>query len=308
VEDNGHYRCYVEKNFSEARLKLIGQINKIIHVYAERGHSMSVRQIYYQLVQANEVPNTVQSYGRIGDIISDGRLAGLISWTAIEDRNRQLMGYRTYNHPNEIIAKAEREYKLDLWQDQEWRPEVWVEKASQEPTVGAIASKLRVDFFSCRGYNSQSEQWKAGRRFARYIAKGQRPIIFHLGDHDPSGLDMTRDNRDRISMFAGVPVMVQRLALNYNQVEELRLPPNPAKMTDSRADKYVEKYGRDSWELDALDPDHIQNLISDAILRVRNEEKFDAMLHQEVQDRKLLREMQEQFGDNEETEENDDDD
>src|ERR1700722_6974774 len=123
---------------------------------------------------------------------------------------------------------------------------------------------------------------------AGYVQRGQRPIVFHLGDHDPSGIDMTRDNYDRLSMFAGAPVQVVRRALNMPQVEEYDPPPNPAKLTDSRARDYIDKYGDECWELDALDPAMLRDLIRDAVLRIRDREKWDAALAQEVDDLRYL--------------------
>jgi hypothetical protein len=104
---------------------------------------------------------------------------------------------------------------------------------------------------------------------------------------------MTRDNRDRLSMFAGVPVTVVRLALNMPQIEQHRPPPNPAKLSDSRAQDYVSKYGYESWELDALEPTLIHDLIEDAILKIRDEAKWDAMLKLEAEDKMHLEEMME---------------
>jgi hypothetical protein len=141
-----------------------------------------------------------------------------------------------------------------------------------------------VDYFACRGYNSQSEQWRAGQRLARYVQKGQRPIIFHLGDHDPSGIDMTRDNTERLGLFAGTPVMVVRLALNMDQVRHYNPPPNPAKLSDSRARDYVSKFGDESWELDALDPRVIQRLIRENVERIRNESIWQEALADEAAD------------------------
>jgi hypothetical protein len=236
--------------------------------------------------------NTKGSYDKLKNIISEGRLAGLVSWTAIEDRQRNLMGHQTFESPSAAVKwLAEEHYKIDLWADQPFRPEVWVEKAAQEGTVGQICSMLRVDFFSCRGYNSQSEQWRAGRRFAKYISKGQTPIVFHLGDHDPSGIDMTRDNRDRLSMFAGVPINVQRIALNMPQIEKYNPPPNPVKFSDSRAEDYEREFGESSWELDALSPTVIKDLIEDAIMRVRDHKKYDAMLKMEAEDKIVLQQF-----------------
>lgn len=287
-EDTGHYRAYAEMNFKPATMETIRQANIIIQEYEQQGYSLTLRQLYYQFVARDIIPNKQAEYKRLGDVISDGRLAGLISWTAIEDRTRNLMGLETMNGPAAAVRAARADYRIDLWATQSWRPEVWVEKEALAGVVGAICNKLRVNFFAVRGYNSQSEQWRAGRRFADYIKKGQRPIVFHLGDHDPSGIDMTRDNTDRLTLFAGTPIIVQRLALNMPQIEELKPPPNPVKSLDSRADDYKARFGDSSWELDALDPRYITNLIKNAVERIRNEELWDEALEQEVADKREL--------------------
>lgn len=296
MADNGFYRCYVEKKFRAESLALIGQANKIIDEYEQQGFSLTLRQLYYQFVARGMIPNTPTSYNNLGSLINDARLAGLVSWLAIEDRTRALQGINHVDGPGTAVRNARIGYARDLWHDQDMRPEVWVEKEALVGVIGHICAELRVDFFACRGYNSQSEQWRAGRRFANYYQRGQRPIVFHLGDHDPSGIDMTRDNRDRLSMFAGAPVQVVRLALNYDQVEEHEPPPNPAKMTDSRAADYVSKFGDSSWELDALPPTIIADLIRDAVERVRDEERWDLALKQEVDDKNSLDIIIEELG------------
>lgn len=284
----GHFRCYQEKKFSTDHMKIIGGVNKIIEDHERQGFILTVRQIFYQFVSAGWLPNKQSEYDRLGKIISEGRIAGLISWTAIEDRNRSLRGIPLYESPMDAVQQARNDYAIDKWENQEWRPEVWVEKAALEGVVGAMCNQLQVNFFATRGYNSQSEQWRAGQRFASYIRKGQRPIVFHLGDHDPSGIDMTRDNRDRLTMFAGTPVIVQRLALNMNQIEQYNPPPNPAKMTDSRAVDYVEQFGDESWELDALPPRVIHDLIESAVDQIRDPVLWDQMVAQEVGHKRML--------------------
>lgn len=284
-EPKGHFACYRKINFRADTLDLIKHINEVIGEY---DGMLTVRQLYYQFVARGYIENTDTSYDKMQDVISNGRLAGLISWTAIEDRNRNLMGLRTFASPSAAIKSVRAEYRIDKWADQRFRPEVWVEKAALEGVIGEICNQLQVDFFACRGYNSQSEQWRAGRRFARYISKGQTPIVFHLGDHDPSGLHMTEDNRERLSMFAGVPISVVRLALNMDQIHRYSPPPNPAKKRDARYADYAAKFGETSWELDALAPNVIHDLIEKAVLEVRDEKKWDAMLQQEADDKVVL--------------------
>jgi hypothetical protein len=328
---DGVFIRYQEVKFSAARAAQLGRVNQIIDDYARQGLTMSVRQIYYQLVRRAWIDNEPREYDKLVALVSDGRMAGMISWTAIEDRNRQMMGLRTYDDPYQVLREAPARLRRDLWVDQDWRPKVLVEKAALEGVIGQVCDQLRVDFMATRGYNSQSETWRLGRELARCVRAGQRPLVLHLGDHDPSGLDMTRDLRDRLSLFASVPVLVQRLALNLPQVERYDPPPNPTKLTDSRAGvdqgdgtftpgsyrDQMQTAGADPnacWELDALEPTVIRDLIQDAVLRVRDPVRWDAALAREAQDRDALTVMVEEMTggsgltDDDDPEENDDDD
>lgn len=232
------------------------------------------------MVSRNIIENTERSYKRLGDLVSNARLAGLIDWHAIEDRGRNLRSNSHWTTPANIISSARQSYALDKWKNQEYRPEVWVEKQALEGVVARACEELDVPYFACKGYNSQSEQWSAAMRLKRYLTGGQTPIIFHLGDHDPSGIDMTRDNTDRLAMFMG-GVEVERLALNMDQVERYQPPPNPAKESDSRFANYIELYGDESWELDALEPQILVDLIQSAILATRDDEKWDEVVAME---------------------------
>lgn len=291
-EDNGHYVCYVPRNFNAASLNRIKDANTIIGKYEGAGMIMTLRQLYYQMVSKNMIENTDTSYANLQSLISSARLAGLVSWTAIEDRGRNLKGWDYKTSPINAVKALREGYRIDKWVNQPWRPEVWVEKKALEGVIGQICSELDVDFFACSGYNSQSEQWRAGRRFADYLAKGQRPIVFHLGDHDPSGIDMTRDNTERLAMFAGTKITLVRLALNMNQIEQYNPPPNPAKFSDSRIGDYIKTYNTESsWELDALEPEVMHDLIREAVMRVRDEELWDRMLRQEAEDKMELEDM-----------------
>ena len=289
------YRAYRQDNIRNSTLQVIERINQVLEDAARDNVQMTLRQVYYKFVKNGWIDNDDREYKKLGTALDTGRMNGLISWTAIEDMNRDLYGTNTYTAPEQLLEGLDNKFHLDLWADQEWRPEVWVEKLGMLNVVNDICRQLRVDFFACKGYNSQTEAWKAGRRMARYVAKGQRPIVFHLGDHDPSGIDMTRDNRERLELFAGTPITVVRLALNYDQVEELgpeRCPPNPAKLTDSRAEAYIAEHGYSSWEVDALEPTYIRDLIETNVARLRDEEAWEAALAREVAGKEWLRTIQ----------------
>lgn len=291
------YRKYKHFNFNPGRVELIERINKVIDEFGLMGiHHLSVRQIYYQLVGQGD-DNNDKEYNKVGSAIDDGRMAGLVAWDIIEDRNRAMMGLETFENPTQKLKTVLGDYYIDMWQNQEWRPYVLVEKAALEGVIGSICNELRVDYMATRGYNSQSEMWRLAQRCIDALGKGQRPIIFYLGDHDPSGIDMTRDVRDRLEMFVGTPVIVQRLGLNMPQIEQYNPPPNYAKPKDSRTDEYIARFGSDEcWELDALNPLVIQELISDALLQIRDHKKWDEMLAQEAEDIREIKDSMEEIG------------
>jgi hypothetical protein len=294
---DGTFIAYQDKKLGAAKLRLIDCAIQIIDEYEKQGYVLTLRQLYYQFVARGLIENTSRSYDSLGSAVNDGRLCGMISWTSIEDRTRSLHGLRTHRSPGAAISEAAENFRMDLWRGQPFRPQIWVEKEALAAVVERVCGELRVDFFPCRGYVSQSEQWRAGRRLRDYVLRGQTPVIFHLGDHDPSGLDMTRDNRARLETFAGVPVAVERLALNMDQVEKYSPPPNPAKVTDSRFEAYRAQFGDESWELDALPPNVIHDLIERAVMPLRDEKLWDQRLLEEVRARELLEHLSDEYGD-----------
>lgn len=312
MSDKGTFICYVPKDFSAKDMEVIGKINFILDDMAAKGFpSITVRRVHYEGVKRNWWPNSVANYNKLIRITTEARDAGLVSWTAIEDRGRSLMGINTFDGPADLINDAKSRFALDLWHNQEWRPEVWVEKQGQEGMIGGICNNLRVDFFATKGYNSATEAWRGGRRMARYVAKGQRPIVFYLGDHDPSGLDMVRDVRDRLTLYAGTPIIVVPICLTFQQTQDLALPENPVKVradgeySDSRAKAYVEQFGERSWELEALDPSFLAEQIEKHVMQVRDEELWDEALEEEVNDKRRMDDLIKQFGGEPKAEEDD---
>lgn len=289
---------YVPKDFTDAHEAVIEQANAICREYTKQGYVLTLRQLYYQFVSRDLIKNTMQEYKRLGGIINEARLAGRIDWEAIEDRTRNLEQLSTWDSPKDILNATAKQFRYDWWDSQPVRVEIWVEKEALVGVIERTAWKYRVPYFACRGYASQSEAWRAGVRFIEHHDRGQPVKVLHLGDHDPSGIDMTRDNRDRLELFAAdADVEVIRLALNEDQVHRYRPPPNPAKMTDSRATGYVEKFGDKSWELDALRPDVIDTLISNEIESYIDVDAWDAAREREEAARARIKKMADSWKD-----------
>lgn len=258
---------FVDHNFRAASLDRIDECHVIIREAQADGLTLSLRQLYYQLVARASIENSLRSYKNLGNLVSNAREAGLISWTAIEDRNRGSRVVEGYEEALDVLDGLEHSIIIDPWTDQDVYCEVWIEKDALTGTIDRTCNRFRVPYMACKGYLSASEAWRAGHRFRRAMDAGKDARIIHLGDHDPSGLDMTRDNQQRASMFADrfASVEIKRIALNMDQIEQYNPPPNPAKMTDARAEEYVAEFGESSWELDALKPRVIADLVQDAI-------------------------------------------
>lgn len=278
---------YKDINFKSKSLELINLINKVINEYKDMGYELTLRQAYYQLVARGYIPNNEHSYKNIGALINDGRLAGLIDWYSIVDRTRFIRKNSHWEKPEDVILSAKYSYLLDKWDGQPNYVEVWVEKDALIDIVGQACKPIDTPFFSCRGYTSQSEMWAAAQRFIRQNNIRENCFIIHLGDHDPSGIDMTRDIAERLELF-GAYVEVKRVALTMDQVNEYNPPPNPAKITDTRSSKYIREFGNESWELDALEPQMLANLITNEVTALRDDAIYEEICEREAKEKDEL--------------------
>lgn len=283
--------AFTDHRFRNATLAVIEQANAIITEFRAQGFTLTLRQLYYQFVARDLIENKQTEYKRLGTIIKDGRRAGLIDWSAIEDRTREVQFHSSWDSPAEIIEAVAEQYREDPWNGQRYRPEVWIEKDALLGVIEGICREWRVPYFACRGNNSETLQYQAGKRFQQHRRAGLIPIVLHLGDHDPNGLDMTRDNRDRLAIYARRSVEVRRLALNMDQVQQYAPPPNFAKETDSRYAAYVRQFRTtECWELDALSPAVIADLIGREIEALIDLPAWNAALAEEAEHRAALAE------------------
>lgn len=249
-------------------------INSIIGEYSRDGYTLTLRQLYYQLVSRDIIANENKEYKKLSRILKEGRLSGMVDWEAIEDRLRQISKVTTWDNPKDILKAAKSQFKLDRLQDQETYLEVWVEKDALSQVVERAATAYQVPVLVNRGYGSVSAMYETYKRFATKLDEGkENAIILYLGDHDPSGLDMVRDINDRLSFMLDRDhyrhlIEIEHIALTQEQIKQYSPPPNPAKVTDPRAKDYILEHGRISWEVDALEPRILNQLITDKILGI----------------------------------------
>lgn len=252
--------------FHRKSMELIEKCDVIVTEYVQQGFRLTIRQLYYQLVARGFVENTVRSYENVQSLMTNARLAGMIDWDAIEDRTRAFIARPHWSSGQQILYGASRGYHEDLWGEQETRVFVIVEKEALAGVLERVCHEYDLPLLPARGYPSASTL----REFAkeRIMGATRQIVVLHLGDHDPSGIDMTRDLIDRLNLFTRdrVEIDLQRIALTMAQIEEVQPPANPAKSTDARFEAYRALYSDESWELDALSPAYLHKLVEDNVL------------------------------------------
>lgn len=292
---------YKDINFQDKSLRLIDWVNQIVSDYEEQGYNLTLRQLYYQFVARDIIPNNQRMYDNLGALVNNARLAGLVDWHSIEDRTRNVKNTFHWGDPRRLLESAAYQFDINKWEGQSTYVEVWVEKDALVEVIGKAASKYDAPYFSCRGYVSQSEMWGAAMRIENKLRnEHERAVIIHLGDHDPSGKDMTRDIDERIKMFLerdgfSDKFEIQRVALEMGQIKKYNPPPNPAKLTDSRCGGYISKYGYSSWELDALEPSVLDNIVQASVLENLDLTLYDERVREEAETKKRLIDYAENF-------------
>ena len=285
---------FIDKKFTAAHKQVIKQANAIIDEYAAQGYRLTLRQIHYQFVARDWYENTQQNYKRLGNILDAARKAGRVDWDAIEDRTRGLRRIPVWQSPESALERIQKQFKLDPWDEQPKlrRIEVWVEKDAAVGIVEPTCNALRIPYFSCRGYSSSSGLYEAGKRLEAYRNAGYENLILYLGDHDPSGVQMTDVSGERVQMYSGGEIDFRRIALTLEQIEEHNPPPNFVKETDSRTKWYIDNFGtEDCWELDALKPSVVDALIRAHVDPLIDKAAWDKTMETEKDHKSTLMEI-----------------
>lgn len=256
---------YIAKTFTKTHMQIIETANSILNEYEAMGLKMTLRQLFYQFVARDLIENKKSKYNLIGRVMTAARDAGLISWKQLEDPTRKVEAKYLNESSLETVSGLEVFMSYDYWVKQNTYVELWVEKQALLSIVKRAADKFKVPVMACRGYMSSTAAWEAGQRFRKHRDDGEEMHLIHLGDHDPSGCHMTADNKGRLERYDAMGVKVHRIGLNMDQIEKYNPPPNDAKLKDPRAPEYIAKYGNISWELDALDPKVLDDLITSNI-------------------------------------------
>ena len=174
-------RKFIEKRFKEQSLRLIGVIEGVLDKYAAQGLDLSLRQLYYQLIATryDQLPdewadpvtkskNNESTYKKVGNLVADARMAGLLDWDMLVDRGRSVDRLTTWDDPVDRLEWAAKTHRLDKWKDQPCYPFVMVEKQALEGVMIPICRQLEVPFIANKGYSSASTMYEIGRELRRW--------------------------------------------------------------------------------------------------------------------------------------------
>lgn len=283
---------FIDRRFSIPSTGIIEAANAIINDGLSKGISLSMRQVYYAMVRKGAIENKQSEYKRLASIMSDARLAGLTDWDSIEEQMRGLRTVPSYPNAGEFMRHLASQYAEDLWASQPNYCEVWVEKEGLIGTIERACEQYRVPYVATRGYASQSGLYEAGRRLRDVLEREKQVWIFYLGDHDPHGLEMSRDLAARLKLFArSEKIRVERVALSQAQIAYYDLPADPVPITDVRLKEYAEQFGTKGWELEAFPAAELRALIVSSIANIIEPEAFRSAEASEAKTREFLKQL-----------------
>lgn len=343
------------KGYWEAdKKRIMSAIVDVCKEYLENGYTLTLRQLYYQLVSKDMIPNHDKVYKKLSSLKDELVYAGVVDWDVFEDRGRVAQTPYFEESVSDALEYTAKTYRIDRQKNQGVHVEVWTEKDAISGILKRVTLPFGVTLSINKGYTSSTAIYSAYQRFKERIDDGQRVVILYFGDHDPSGLDMIRDIEDRIMFmlcngevsdefdsnldnwwsknqmdiysvadfdekYEKVPQLLQResealeelfyagqkemyikehdlfqiqqIGLTMEQIREFNPPPNPAKITDPRAKEYVSKFGQVSWEVDALKPKVMEQIVKDAIEREIDMDIYNATMMEEERDRMLIKSL-----------------
>ena len=285
-----------ELKLNKNNIKKLDVVNSIIDEYAADWYRMTLRQLYYQLVSRDIIPNKQAEYAKISKLLTEWRMGWVVDWNAIEDRLRIPDIPYCNDSPEEAVADAIHQYRLNR---QEWQSnyiEVWVEKDALSWVLKRVTGKYHINLLVNRWYASVTAIHDAYKRFKKHIDSGRNCIVLYLWDHDPSWMDMIRDLDKRVSEMLKVDDIsqffgIKPIALTMEQIEFYNPPKNPAKLTDPRAKWYIKEYGESSWEVDALEPKILNKLLTNNINESIDIDLYNSVLEKEEEDKKILEKL-----------------
>ncbi|WP_270545307.1 toprim domain-containing protein [Butyricimonas paravirosa] len=262
---------------------------------------LTLRGLHYQLVSIG-MTNSLQHYKRVVKAMEVARWEGAVDFEAFSDLDRVMVG-ETRAEITDVLNKIEeakyqvsawmKHYSKNRWENQPVYAELFIEKKALQGVFQSVCAQNGIALGACKGYPSLTFLYEAAQRFSNAYDQGKECVILYFGDYDPSGEDIPRsvaDNLNRmardVNSLSPFNVEVKRFALFESQVREWKLPPAPAKETDSRTANWE---GIGQVELDAVKPEKLKRMAQEAIDSIFDYSLYDDLLMAETEETETYR-------------------
>jgi hypothetical protein len=233
-----------------------------MYAITEATQPITGRGVGYKLFTQGLIPSMGRAdMQRVYRLLKEARERDDIPWSWIVDETRELERTPSWDDPADFVRTVSRAYRRDFWLQQPSCVEVWSEKGTVRGVLAPVLDKNGVGFRAVHGFSSATTAYEVCNDDT------DRPlIILYVGDYDPSGMFMSEsDLPARFSKYGGDHITLKRIALTFGQTAGLPSFPARDKKKDPRYKWFVEHYGKKCWELDALDPNDLRDIVELAI-------------------------------------------
>lgn len=286
------------KQISDARRPLL---EAVLQVLDERRDfwPLSVRAIHYAVCnirplkhaskRKSRYANDLKSYKVLVDLLARARLVGSVPFAAISDETRPVTTWNVHGDPSPFIRSSLDEFLKGYYRDLQKSQPNHIEIVGEKNTIGPILRPVAMDYTIPltigRGFCSIPPRYEMARRFER--SGKEKLVILFLSDFDPDGIviaeSFARSMRDDFDIDNIVPV---RVGLTREQIDAMDDPPTALdpKTGSPNYQAFVDEHGEDCWELEAIPPADLQQILRDSIDSVLDADAFNAEVDAERTD------------------------
>jgi hypothetical protein len=285
------YGTSVVKRLSKAQA---AELDSYLLAVALEEKPTSVRGMYYMALGADLIDKDSQgqrnNYMRVQRRLLQMRRSGRLPYSWITDGSRTVYGYNRYEDPEAFADHAASIYRKDYWMDSPVRVEVWVEKDAMAGKLKPVVrDEFGLDLYVSRGFASETYLQEAG---AHIRSDGRPTYVYLLTDFDASGMNIAETvERELIKQASPTEVMVERIAATPEQIDEYGLITQPVTRTDTRAHRFIERYGTETVELDAIPASEIRRLVKEVIERHMDSRRLELLRMIEQEEREGIRKL-----------------
>lgn len=289
------------KRISPAKAPLLAAIQKVI-ADLQAYWPLSVRQIHYGLLndpplihagkKKSRYANNLKSYKALIDLAARGRLDLSIAFEAIADETRPVSTWNVHSNVQDFCTAELNQLMKGYWRNLQRSQPSHIEIVGEKNTVSGIlspvAAQYTIPLTLGRGFCSLPPRRDIVQRF-RKTGK-DRLIILIVSDFDPEGNEIAHSLARSIRDDFGIQsVEAFKVAVTREQIDKYKLPPGAkAKKGSSRYARFIREHGDDVYELEALPPTVLQDLVRESINSVMDIAMFNREVDSDREDSRLL--------------------